>query len=118
MPSNRELAPYLLLVAFLVFAWIRWPDVRSSLAAIGRSLVKPGIAGTIVLFTLWCAALTYAAWRAAVWTPALSALVIIWWLSTGLPLLFTMSRFSERGHVRATLRATVGGVAVFVGMTV
>ncbi len=112
MLNNRELASAIWLGIFAAFALSRY-DVRTSLRDFVATASSWKIWLPVVALTAYVAMLLLASARLAFWSTGLTSDTFLWFVGTGLVLLFNANRASERGFFGRTALRTIE-VSAFV----
>lgn len=111
MPNNRQMA--LVFWAIVLLVWCATKnEVRSSLAAVGRSLVNPKILGPILFLAAWASALVYGGHRVGLWHHELAADTAFWFVTAGLVMFVNSPESVKDPHFfRRKAMATLGVTA-------
>lgn len=113
MLNSRELASLIWLGLFLGFALTK-RDVRSSFLTVIKMLADPKIAIPAIAYVTCIAALVWGAMRVGLWSQALLAATLLWFVFAGLALFFKLNEAGKDKHFfRKTALATLG-VGAFI----
>jgi len=111
--TNREIASLVWLSILVAWA-ARQPNVRASLVDIGKRLLDGRIFFVLVAFGAYIVLWVQFARRIGIWDGSLREETALWWILSGLPLLFQFDQAGRgEGFVRRTALAVLGVSALF-----
>ncbi len=106
--NNRESATVIWLLLILV-ACLSIKTVRSSLVAIGRTMLKPPLPEALVVLVIYVVFLVWIGFGLGIWTMDLISETVWWFVGTALVLLLNVSvAVGEKGFFRRTLLEIFG----------
>jgi hypothetical protein len=112
MLTDRELASFFWLGLVGVWA-LSHPDIRKRLGAVLRAALHPKLLIPLLVYAAYLAALVFGARRIGLWNPNLTKDTTIWFLGSGVALVFSINVASEDGFfAHAVWRAL--GVGAFL----
>lgn len=107
VPNNREWA--LLFWVLVLIAWAMYrKDMRSSLRQVLQTAATLKILIPLTGLLAWTAGLALAGSRIGLWEPSLTSGTVLWWLTTGVVLLFNLNKVTtEQNYFRRKALATL-----------
>lgn len=117
--NSRELATLIILGLFVLWAMLV-KSVRPSVLAVIRTMVSVKILIPLLGFAVWIGAVTWAAWRLALWTSDLLGATVLWFLLVGMSWFININDTAkDPDFFKRRILAAIGIAAfieVFVGL--
>jgi hypothetical protein len=110
-PNNREWIGLLFLAILLIAALVSIN--RKQIKSIAWAVSTPPIVYILVGYAVWIGAFGFIIIYADIWRPILTKDTLVWGVTAGLALLFSVNKVGEGGYYRQTVQSVAGLLVLF-----